>query len=126
MKTHHVLLGLLIVAVFAVGLAVGQSRIVRTTIVETAKPAASSETTSVVSNETSTTSKSEDKAAEVTAGMTPEQKSMLQGLGIDISKITPTMIACAETSLGAARVAEVKNGASLSLTEKVKLVACYK
>lgn len=54
------------------------------------------------------------------------QKKMLQALGIDINKVTPTMIACAEASIGTARAKEIQGGATPSFSEGVKIVACYK
>lgn len=63
-------------------------------------------------------------ASRLTAG----QIKLLAAFGIDPNSvtITPTMIACAEASLGSARVEEIKNGATPSVTEGVKLAACYK
>jgi hypothetical protein len=58
--------------------------------------------------------------------LTADQKKILSALGIDVEKITPAMVACAETSLGATRIGEIQGGSSLSLLEKAKLLGCYK
>lgn len=59
--------------------------------------------------------------------MTEGQIKLMKALGLDPATvtITPAMIVCAETSLGPARVEEIKNGATPSLIEGGKLVACY-
>jgi len=61
------------------------------------------------------------------SNLTDGQKKLLTALGIDADTITvtPEMIACAETSLGDARVVEITNGATPSFTEGLKLAACY-
>ncbi len=63
-----------------------------------------------------------------TSSLSSSQKAMLTALGIDAETIvvTPEMIACAEAKVGVARAEEIKNGATPSFSEGVKLVACYK
>ncbi len=62
----------------------------------------------------------------ISSHMTEDQKQMMRAFGIDIEKLTPAMITCAETSLGTDRFESIKNGSAPSLTEKMELVACYK
>ncbi len=63
-----------------------------------------------------------------TDSLTDSQKKMLESFGVDTNAITVTaaMIACAETKLGAARVEEIKNGATPSMLEGASLIACYR
>lgn len=62
------------------------------------------------------------------SSLTPGQRSMIESMGIDPDSITitPAMIACAEAKLGAARIEEIKNGATPSFTEGATLIACYR
>jgi hypothetical protein len=120
MNTKNILFGILIMLIFATGLAVGHFGFNKNIFIEN-KPATMN-TTPTTTTETST---AQSTAASVVANMSEDQKKMLSALGIDVNKITPEMITCAETSLGATRTAEVKNGASLSFAEKAKLIACY-
>lgn len=59
--------------------------------------------------------------------MTDGQRKLISALGLDPNNVTVTaeMITCAEAELGAARVEEIKNGATPSFTEGASLVACY-
>ncbi len=63
-----------------------------------------------------------------TSSLTEGQRKMIQAMGIDPDTITitPEMIACAEAKLGAARIEEIKNGATPSFTEGATLMVCYK
>ena len=63
-----------------------------------------------------------------TSSLPESQRQMLEALGIDADNITITaeMVACAEAKLGAARVEEIKNGATPSFTEGATLIACYR
>ena len=60
--------------------------------------------------------------------LTDGQKKMLSVMGIDPNHIvlTPTMIACANASLGTARIQALEGGATPSFTEGMKLAACYR
>ncbi len=60
--------------------------------------------------------------------LTPGQRQMLESMGIDADSITITaeMVACAEAKLGAARVEEIKNGATPSFAEGASLITCYR
>jgi hypothetical protein len=55
------------------------------------------------------------------------QQTMLRGLGIKESEIqiTNDMVTCAETKLGASRMAEIRGGAKPSFSEGAQLVVCY-
>ena len=55
------------------------------------------------------------------------QQAMVRGMGVDSNEIQVTygMVACAEAEIGAARVEEIRNGASPSMTEGMKLMGCY-
>jgi hypothetical protein len=63
-----------------------------------------------------------------TNSLTDGQRQMIEALGIDADNITitPQMVACAEAKLGAARVEEIKNGATPSFSEGASLMACYR
>lgn len=60
-----------------------------------------------------------------TADIPPAQQELLDKYGVDANNITPEMVACAEAKLGAARIEEIKNGATPSFTESIQLYACY-
>lgn len=75
---------------------------------------------------TSSTTPSQNIGTSIAAHMTDDQKQMMRALGIDVEKLTPAMITCAETSVGTDRFESIKNGSEPSLTEKMELVACYK
>lgn len=62
------------------------------------------------------------------SNLTDGQKKMLSVMGIDPNHIvlTPTMIACANASLGSDRIKALEGGATPSFTEGIKLAACYK
>ena len=130
MNTKNVLLGILIVVVFAVGFMIGRFSSVGNTYISgsTSVPTTASDTTSSdESGNTSDVAVTEDKiisASNLTAG----QKKLLGALGIDTDSITvtPEMVACAESSLGPARIDEITNGANPSFTEGLKLATCYK
>lgn len=121
MNTKNLLLGILIVAVFAIGFAIGRFSPTPDTPATVKQPQSTTPTNNVVSTTTE-----QAKAPSILDSMTADQKKMLSVLGIDINKITPAMISCAETSLGAVRIKEIEGGASLSFTEKAKLLGCYK
>jgi len=60
--------------------------------------------------------------------LTDGQKKLLSVLGIDPAKftVTPQMIECAETTLGAPRISEIMNGATPSPLEVIRLTPCLK
>lgn len=91
-----------------------------------------SESVGIPSNSTSQsaqgTEASQQEAVNVnTSSLTPGQRQLIEALGIDADSITITaeMVACAEAKLGAARVEEIKGGATPSFSEGVSLAACY-
>lgn len=61
-----------------------------------------------------------------TLALTTEQISLLESFGIDVATfvITPTMVACAESAIGADRVAYLMAGGSPGLIEAGKLFGC--
>ncbi len=123
MTIRNLLLGILIIASFAVGFLVGRFSSIGNTYIENKSPSSMNTSNQPDLDDATTTS---NETAVSTAGLTPDQIKMLSALGIDTNKVTPTMIACAEASLGASRTQEIKNGDSPSFTEGIKLMACYK
>lgn len=55
------------------------------------------------------------------------EKAFLASAGItgDSINVTASMYSCAEAKLGTQRITEIKNGATPSAAEGVKLVGCY-
>ena len=129
MNTKNILLGILIVIVFATGFLIGRFSSAGDTYVENTRSGEDTRNNTNSGSNTETSASSTNTDGTSVAGgvnLTDSQKKMLDTLGIDVNKVTPEMIACAETSLGASRTAEIKNGATPSFSEGVKLVACYK
>ena len=123
--SKYPLFGMLIVATFAVGFLFGRFSL-QDEVVSIDKKSPTMNTTSQTNRDNSTATPRTTGSSTILEAMTDEQKKTLKALGIDASEITPTMIVCAETSLGADRVKEIKNGSSLSFSEKAKLAMCYK
>lgn len=123
----NLLLGLLIVSILAIGIHIGRMN-PRTITSNNTQPETMLPPVQKNSNASSTASTTppESIGTSVASHMTDDQKQMMRAFGIDVEKLTPAMITCAETSLGTDRFESVKNGSALSLTEKAKLVACYK
>ncbi len=133
MNNKNLLLGILVILVFAVGFMVGRFSSVGDTYLS--GPAATPSTPTTQTNPT--TKSSDESTSNVVAeggttiqasSLSEGQKKLLNALGIDTESITvtPEMVACAETSLGTSRMGEITNGATPSFTEGAKLVACYK
>ncbi len=124
MNTKNLLLGILIVFVFAVGFMIGRFSSVGDTYMS--GPASAPTTTNAEDN-TSDVTATEGTTIQASS-LSDGQKKLLGTLGIDADSInvTPEMAACAEASLGASRMNEIVSGATPSFTEGVKLVACYK
>lgn len=61
-----------------------------------------------------------------TLPLTDTQKSALEAVNVDVEtfEITPTMIGCAEQTLGADRFNEIIGGAAPSFMESVQLTRC--
>lgn len=118
MTQNPLVVGLIMVVIFVAGLFLGRMSV--SPVVSTG-PA----NTATVSGGTTATSSGTPVTAE---SLTPAQRQMLASFGIDPNTITitPQMIACAEASLGASRIEEIKQGATPSFGEGMKLVACYK
>lgn len=122
-NTNKILMGIFVVLVFAVGFIVGNMTSGGGsfgTMVNTPATGGASTQEVATEGETATTINS--------SSLTDGQKKLLSSLGIDAESInvTQAMIVCAESSLGSARVEEIKNGATPSILEGAKLVACYK
>lgn len=130
MNTKNILLGILMVAVFATGFMIGRFSSVGNTIVTGSQniPAENSTNSTGAADTTSESVTAESDTTISTANLTDGQKKMLSAVGIDGDSITvtPEMSACADASLGASRMDEIINGATPSITEGVKLAACYK
>lgn len=60
--------------------------------------------------------------------LSDSQQKMLSTLGVDTETIviTPAMVACAEAKIGAGRLAEIKAGATPSISEGAALLGCYR
>lgn len=122
----NILLVVLIIVAFGIGFLLGRfTPIANTVISGTQSPKA--ELTSEDNGEGAVSSKVEGNVSIETANLTDGQKKLLTALGVDADTITvtPEMIACAETSLGDARVIEITNGDTPSFAEGLKLAVCY-
>ena len=70
----------------------------------------------------------EERGFSIAISTLPESQQMaLRTMGIDGEElyITPKMIGCAEAKVGSARVAEIKGGAGVSISEGLTLIGCY-
>lgn len=127
MNTKNVLLGILIVAVFATGFMIGRVSSMGSTVMSGSQ--VNEPTTNAINDESDDgVTAAESDTTISTSNLTDSQKKMLSALGIDAESIvvTPEMAACADSSVGATRMDEIINGATPSFTEGAKLVACYK
>jgi len=59
--------------------------------------------------------------------LSSEQQIAIRAAGVGGEEIVITrgMVACAETEIGSERVVEIENGASISMSEGITLIACY-
>ncbi len=83
----------------------------------------------VTEPESATTSTEATDAPPVnTSQLTQEQREMLSSFGIDADAlvVTASMITCAETKIGKARIEEIFNGATPTFFEGLDLFSCYK
>jgi hypothetical protein len=132
MNKNAAITGVLFLVVFVVGFAIGRMSTGETTIAEDVSGVNDfAQTLTPNANNDNTQSSGEPAgggATVNTANLTDGQRKMLQALGIDADNITITaeMVACAEAKLGAARIEEIKNGATPSFSEGASLVACYR
>lgn len=119
-NTNGVLWAVVVILALAVGFLVGRVTSGSPLPFVSGNNSATSATTQTDSQEKDTIVDS----SRFTAG----QLKLMAAFGIDPNSvtITPQMIACAEASLGSARVEEIKNGATPSFVEGAKLAACYK
>lgn len=111
--------GILLVIVFVVGFMLGRFSFSDKTLIDNSNKNTTSESADASTEDTTTIPSS---------SLSDGQKKMLSTMGIDPESfvVTPEMVACAEASLGSARVLEIQNGDTPSFTEGVKLAACYK
>jgi len=125
MNKNILLLALLVAVVFGIGLMVGKFSASSDINIVNDVPKTSTTNTSNPPEPTATATSAATTID--SSSLTEGQIKLMKALGIDPATvtITPTMVACAETSLGTARVEEIKNGATPSLIEGGKLVACY-
>lgn len=82
-----------------------------------------------VQNETTLTTEEAAETAFVIEvdRLSDTQKAAIRAAGVDGDEIVITrgMVACAEAEIGSSRVAEIEDGASISMSEGVTLIACY-
>jgi hypothetical protein len=131
MNKNAAITGVLFLVVFVVGFAIGRMSTGETTIAEDVSGVndyAQTLTPNANDDNTQTSGEPAGGATVNTANLTDGQRKMLQALGIDADNVTITaeMVACAEAKLGAARIEEIKNGATPSFSEGASLVACYR
>ncbi len=126
MKTNNLLFGLFCAIIFLGGIVIGNFFPYNSPTAP--DPAVIPVVQNTQSNTlvSSSTTVSKNSTTSITSNLSADQKRMLDMLGIDVQDITPEMITCAETSIGANRVTEIKNGAEISTSEKFKLINCYK
>jgi hypothetical protein len=131
MNKNAAITGVLFLVVFVVGFAIGRMSTGETTIAEDVSGVNDyAQTLTPNGNDDNTQTSGEPAGGTTvnTANLTDGQRKMLQALGIDADNVTITaeMVACAEAKLGAARIEEIKNGATPSFSEGASLVACYR
>ncbi len=124
MNTKNVLLAILIVFVFAVGFMMGRFSSVGSSYMSGPASAPATINTDSDNGDATTAEGTTIQASSLSEG----QIKLLGALGIDADSInvTPEMVACAEASLGSARIEEIINGATPSFSEGLKLAGCYK
>lgn len=122
MSRNALITGVLLVVVFIAGFGAG-----RMTQGSPADMARNIQENTVAPSDTQDTS-ADGGATVDTNSLSAGQRQMLEAMGIDADtvNITPEMVACAEAKLGAARIEEIKNGATPSFSEGASLVACYR
>jgi len=130
MNSQTILTIILMFVVFGVGFLAGRMTTPSPISIPTSQTDVSETPSNESGPETSTSQEgtTEDEADSSNVTLTAGQSKMLESLGInpDEVTVTPQMVACAETKLGATRIEEIKNGATPSFSEGVSLVACYK
>ncbi len=130
MTTKNILLGVLVLILLIGAFILGRSG-VATPFNDVADSVAKQLPSSTQSEKVQETTAVTPKATTNTGGsvsLPQGQLDMLKSFGIDPATvtITPAMMACAESKVGVARFVEIKNGATPTMFEGAKLVACYK
>ena len=129
MNRNAIVTGLLLLVVFVIGFGLGRMT------TETAAVTGANGLDQIgnvfnpADSNTTATQQTEESGTTINTSNLPDgQRKMLEALGIDANSvtITPEMVACAEAKLGAARIEEIKNGATPSFSEGASLVACYR
>jgi hypothetical protein len=131
MNKNAAITGVLFLVIFIVGFAIGRMSTGTADIAEDFSNVGGMADTLTPGNNnenTGTDTSASGGATVNTANLTDGQRKMLQSLGIDADNVTITaeMVACAEAKLGAARIEEIKNGATPSFSEGASLLACYR
>lgn len=128
MKTPIVLI--LLVGSFVAGVYVGRLPLADLVLGSRLVPSVQQELTQESSQEKKVVSvEAQETSYQIPANqLSAAQRELLAKLGINIDAliITPTMIACAEAKVGAARLAEIQAGATPTFSEGASLVACYR
>jgi hypothetical protein len=131
MNRNAVVTGVLFIVVFIIGFGLGRMTVgvPGTDFVQGLDGSKATQTQDSVTPTEQGQTQSEQTGTTVnTSSLTESQKGMLKALGIDADSITitPEMVTCAEAKLGAARIEEIKNGATPSFSEGAALIGCYR
>ncbi len=129
MNSTKLVVGFLLVVVFVGGYMVGDSAQGIKDRVRAFMQDPVPEVTEVPVGDTASAASGTALGVAVESGsLTDDQKKLIRALGIDPDSITitPQMVVCAESSLGAERIRQIRDGATPSFTEGVKLSACYR
>lgn len=127
MNTQKFLVGVLVLILIIVAFILGRSGVV--TPFNSVSDNATKQTSGGTANKSKATDTTSNTANTAGIPSLPQgQLDMLKSFGIDPTKvvITTSMMACAEGKVGTARFTEIKNGATPTMFEGAKLVACYK
>lgn len=124
MHNNTMLTALVIVVVFVGGFIIG--RMTSESSLPAFMTTSQNKTDTADTNTTGTNNTPSSGNSGNASSLSEGQLKMLASFGIDPNSITPAMIACGEAKLGAERTAEIKGGATPSISEGISLMACYK